>query len=110
MRKIDLGELTRGGEVKSLSGHERGLAARAHFGLEQADQTGEQVLVKVPAELYTVTTSFFQGMFASSVHALNDDRERFLDKYRFDASAVVLRQIDRGISSVRTNRNDVLAH
>lgn len=110
MPEIDLAELTRNGEVRSLSGHERGVAAREHFGLEAADRGAAPVVVQIPDDVYTLTTSFFQGMFAASVHALNDDRERFLSKYRFVASPIVLRQIERGISSVRTRRDGVLSH
>jgi hypothetical protein len=106
--RIDLGELTRGGEVRNLSGQERGVAARRHFGLPGLDGSSEPVEVFVPNEITTLTTSFFQGMFAESVHALGG-RERFLTHYRFDASPIVLRQLDRGIQNVTTRRSQVLA-
>ena len=110
MREIDLGELTRGGEVHNLSGHERGLAAREHFGLEGSDGADEEVRVVIPQDIYTLTPSFFQGMFAGSVHALGGDRDRFFARYRFAASSVVLQQVERGVASVRTRRGDVLAN
>lgn len=107
--EINLGDLTRGGEVRNLSGHERGLAARAHFGLDAADGAAEEVRIVVPADIYTVTPSFFQGMFARSVHAAGDDPARFFQRYRFKASPVVLRQIERGLAAVRTQRGNILA-
>ena len=110
MIEIDLGQLTKGGEVRNLSGHERGVAARKHFHLDEADQSDEEVLIHIPEEIYALTPSFFQGMFAESVHAAGNDRGRFLARFRFAASPIVLRQIDRGISSVRTRRGDVFAN
>jgi hypothetical protein len=104
---INLGELTRGGEVHNLSGHERGLAARAHFELDAADVGPEPVEVVVPPDVYTLTPSFFQGMFANSVTKAGN-RPNFLKRFSFKASPIVMRQIERGIASVGFNRGDVL--
>jgi hypothetical protein len=109
MLEIDLSELTNGGEVHNLSGHERGVAAREHFRLEDADASEESVRVIVPAYIYTLTPSFFQGMFAASVHASGNDRAKFFSRYKFAAPAVVLQQIERGIAAVRTRRGDILS-
>lgn len=106
-RQIDLGELTRHGEVHNLSGHERGLAARAHFHLDEADVASDAVEVIVPSDIYTLTPSFFQGMFANSVSKAGD-RLHFLERFSFRASPIVMRQIERGIASVGMNRADVL--
>lgn len=108
MREIDLGELTRHGEVHNLSGHDRGLAAREQYGLAEIDRSGDVVRVTVPEDVYTLTPSFFQGMFASSVQATGGDRDRFLDRFRFNATPLVLQQVDRGITAVRTRRQEVL--
>jgi hypothetical protein len=105
---IDLSELTRGGEVHNLSGHERGLAARNLFELDRLDGEGRPVDVLIPSDIYTVTPSFFQGMFSQSVLALGGDGGQFLSRFRFRASPVVMRQIQRGIDSVRMKRDDVL--
>lgn len=109
MREIDLSELTRGGEVRNLSGHERGFAARQLFGLDGADKDVEPVFVRVPSSIYLLTPSFFQGMFSQSVQALGSSRERFLEHYRFDAPSVIMRQIDQGIERVQTRRGELLA-
>lgn len=109
MREIDLGELTKGGEVRNLSGHERGFAARNHFALDHADREAEPVHIRVPASIYLLTPSFFQGMFSQSVQALGNNRERFLEHYRFDAPSVIMRQIDQGIQRVQTRRGELLA-
>lgn len=107
MREIDLGELTRGGEVRNLSGHERGFAAREHFALDRADVEAEPVFIRVPENIYLLTPSFFQGMFSQSVQALGNSRERFLNHYRFDAPSVIMRQIDQGIARVQTRRGEL---
>jgi hypothetical protein len=107
-REIDLGELTRDGTVHNLSGHERGVAAREYFHLDELEASDEDIRVVVPLDVYTLTPSFFQGMFARSVRALGGDRERFLARFRFKAAPVVLRQVDRGIEATRIRRDDLL--
>lgn len=94
--QISLNELTNNGEVRNLSGHERGSAARNRFHLGELDVIEEPVVVDVPAYIYTITPSFFQGMFAESVRRLGS-RERFLRKYSFNADPIVLEQIEKGI-------------
>jgi hypothetical protein len=102
---IDLGLLTRGGEVHNLSGHERGVAARESFNLDAFDAVKARVRIKVPDDIYSLTPSFFQGMFAETIHGEGDQKESFLARYNFDADAVIQRQIERGISAVLTRRS-----
>ncbi|TCU73953.1 hypothetical protein EDE08_10419 [Bradyrhizobium sp. R2.2-H] len=108
MSQINLGELTNNGEVRNLSGHERGVAARQKFALDNLDAAGAPVLVHVPEDVYSITSSFFQGMFAQSVRSCGD-RERFLARYQFEAPVVVLRQIERGIEASLMKRGSILA-
>jgi hypothetical protein len=107
VREIDLKILTRDGEVRNLSGHDRGQEARKKFDLDQIDQGSEHVRVIVPEDLYTLTSSFFQGMFAQSVK-LAGDRDKFLSRFKFDADPVVLRQIDNGISASLMHRRPLM--
>jgi hypothetical protein len=108
MPKISLSELTNNGEVRNLSGHERGVAARVKYKLDQLDQGSEAVLIEIPDEVYSITSSFFQGMFAQSVRTLGS-RDSFLAHYQFDAAPVVLRQIERGIEGSLIQRGSILA-
>lgn len=110
MRELDLNRLTQDSSVRNLSGHERGVAARAMFELDTLDRADEPVRVVIPRDVYTLTPSFFQGMFSESVKALGCERSRFLAHYKFDASAIVMRQIDRGIDTVGMRRGQLLAH
>ena len=109
-RVIDLSELTRAGEVRNLSGHQRGVAARTEYHLEELDVGDEPVEVRVPTDVYTITPSFFQGMFADSVHHLGNDREQFLAHYHFIVDEVLLQQIERGLSAILTERNVSRVH
>ncbi|MBO3760403.1 hypothetical protein [Ciceribacter sp. L1K22] len=107
MQQIELIELTGNGEVHNLSGHDRGLAARKKFKLEELDKAGDQVVVSIPDFVYSVTPSFFQGMFAESVR-LFGNREKFLSRYQFRADPVVLEQIDNGIRASLMQRRSLL--
>ncbi|MBO6510893.1 MAG: hypothetical protein JJ866_24855 [Roseibium sp.] len=109
MLLIELNELTNGGEVRNLSGHERGQAARAKFGLADLDQANERVVISIPDFIYTITPSFFQGMFAESVRQLGG-RDKFLDRYQFNADPVVLQQIDRGIKASLVERRPFMTN
>lgn len=105
MKTIDLKDLTGGGEVHNLSGRERGLAARERFGLDEIDGSGEEVEVIVPSHVYAVTPSFIQGLLGKSVQANGNDALRFRSRFRFVAPAIVLQQLDRGLSAILTSRN-----
>ena len=98
--EIDLKELTRG-EVRNLSGQERGVEARAFFRLDEVDGMPDAIRVIVPGDLDGLTTSFFQGMFAKSVRRLGS-REAFLAHYHFDAGPLILLQIERGLRTLLT--------
>lgn len=95
MTEILFSELTEDGKVRNLVGHERGESARDRWTLDDLDLDDDAIDVIVPVELLTLSSSFFQGMFAQSVKKLG--RDGFLDHYRFRASAIVLQQVDEGI-------------
>lgn len=107
MVEINLEKLTGNGEVRNLAGHDRGQKARAEFNLDGLDVTSEPVTVVVPDEVYLLTPSFIQGMFAESIKRLGS-RERFLRHYGFRASGAILRQIDSGITASLVSRGSLL--
>lgn len=104
MVAIDLEELTMG-KVHNLSGRLRGLAARERFGLDRLDRDGEPVEVRVPEYVYAVTPSFVQGLLGASLRVLDWNVSSFRQHYRFVAPAIVLDQIERGISAITTSRD-----
>lgn len=95
MQKIDLSLYTSGGKVRNLSGKDRGLAARKEFGMDELDQSDDQVVVRIPEYVYAISTSFFCGMFSRSYNVLGPDG--FRQKYVFKAHQDLGRQIDQGL-------------
>lgn len=83
MPEVDLFALTKG-EVRNLAGHDRGLSARNFFHLDELDGVGEVVDVSLPKDFRAISPSFFQGMFAKSVHHFANV-EAFFAHYHFDA-------------------------
>jgi hypothetical protein len=101
MADLDLGILTKG-EVASLIGHDRGLAARKLFKLDALDRANEQVVVTAPESLEALTPSFVQGLFASSVHLLGE--ENFFDHYRFDIGRDLVEDVKVGVQRALMKR------
>ena len=101
MPQIDFSRLTRG-EVSSLSGHDRGLAARGLFRLDTLDSQPEPVVITAPANLDAITPSFVQGMFAKSVHTLG--KERFFSHYLFNLPDYLLTDVRLGIQRAMMRR------
>lgn len=105
MKTIDLDQLTAHGKVQNLSGRVRGLAAREYFNLDEIDKSSETAELHIPGYIYSLTPSFVQGLLGESVRALNNNVAEFRKKYHFVAPAVVLQQLERGISAIVTNRD-----
>lgn len=101
MTTIELVRLTKG-EVSSLSGHNRGLAARELFKLDDVDKAFEVINVSAPDNLVAITPSFIQGMFARSVHTLG--RERFFTHYKFDFPNHLMTDVHLGIERAMMRR------
>jgi hypothetical protein len=83
MPEINLRDLTQG-EVRNLAGHDRGLEARSHFKLDELDECDESVEISLPDDFRAISPSFFQGMFAKSVHRFKS-ASAFFQHYQFDA-------------------------
>ncbi|MBA4058688.1 MAG: hypothetical protein C0490_28485 [Marivirga sp.] len=79
--KIDFKDL--GGPV--YTGRPRGVAIRQRLGLDAVDKDNEQVVdVAVPDSTYSMTSSFFLGLFGPSVvHA--GSSSAFFEKFHFTA-------------------------
>lgn len=65
-----------------FSGRDRGIAARAEYGLDRIDDSADSVEVILPDTLYTLTSSFFLGLFGDSVRKCGSV-SGFEEKYRF---------------------------
>lgn len=106
MATIQLSELTQG-DVRNLSGQERGQAARAAFRIDELDKAVEPVLVAVPEDLDTMSPSFFRGMFAMSILTLGV--AGFSNHYVFDAKPQILEQVDQVVRGTIRDRSQILS-
>jgi hypothetical protein len=102
MANLDLGLLTKG-EVSSLIGHDRGLAARRLFELDRLDLESAPVHISAPSNLEALTPSFVQGLFASSVHALGE--QQFFYHYIFDINRALMEDVRLGVQRALMARN-----
>jgi hypothetical protein len=71
------------------SGRPRGESLRRKYELDAIDQSVETVAVNVPPTTYSVTSSFFLGLFGPSVLAAGS-RDAFFRKFKFSASPVLM--------------------
>lgn len=106
MTEIQLSALTKG-EVRTLSGQDRGVEARALFDLDKLDLEVTPVTVRMPKDVEAVTPSFVQGMFSKSIK-LFKHRDAFLSHYQFVCAPPLLRQIDDGIRNSLMRRDNIL--
>ena len=76
--KIDLGKM--GGPL--FSGREKGRLNREKYQLDGIDSSDIEVEVIIPDDTYSITSSFFMGLFGKSIREIGN-KEDFLHKYRF---------------------------
>jgi hypothetical protein len=66
------------------AGRDRGELAREKLQLDALDKKDTEVDVSVPEHTYTVTSSFFLGLFGDSVRAAGSS-EKFFHRFHFNA-------------------------
>lgn len=87
MKKMKIDFVSLGGPV--YSGRPRGAAIRAQYALDAVDKDTDQVVdVAIPDSTYSMTSSFFLGMFGPSVVRAGSS-EAFFRKFHFDAKPVL---------------------
>lgn len=84
-----------GGPV--YSGRAKGELARETLNLNTIDNEQSKVIVQIPEDTYSVTTSFFLGLFGESIRQAGS-REKFLSLYHFEAPDVFKSTFDSCIS------------
>lgn len=82
---IDLGKHRTAG-VRVFSGRKRGEGVRKSLRVDELDSQPDEVVVKIPEDTFTVTSSFFLGLFGDSIQRLGE--KQFREKYRFDGPAM----------------------
>lgn len=94
---INLGAVTSNGEIKNLSGKERGEDVRKLFQLDSLDEEPTPIKVIVPDYIYAISSSFFLGLFSKSVLS-RGSADKFLDHYQFEADAAIMKQVAHAIN------------
>lgn len=90
VKKIDLAEF----EGPVFSGRDRGEAVREQTRLDEADRDNSlHVEVIVPDSTYSVTSSFFLGLFGPSIVRAGTP-EKFYEKYEFHAASSIKKRLD----------------
>jgi hypothetical protein len=86
------------------TGRDRGARLRAELGLDAVDTSDETVEVSIPENTYTVTSSFFLGLFGPSVVKAGS-KDRFFSKYHFRAPAFLRPDVDGYVARALQTRN-----
>ena len=79
------------------SGRSKGELTREKFNLDEIDKEQRKVIVRIPESTYSVTTSFFLGLFGRSIRQAGS-RKAFLSRYEFQAPKVFLDTFETYIS------------
>ena len=97
---IDFREI--GGLV--YTGRDRGERLRVDLKLDDLDASASEVNVEIPEEAYTISSSFFLGLFGPSVvHA--GSKDAFYARYHFKAPAFLSEVMDGYVSRALQSRN-----
>jgi hypothetical protein len=86
------------------TGRDRGERLREVFGLDRADEANEPVEVKIPDDAYTISSSFFLGLFGPSVVKAGT-KERFYQRYHFTSPEFLREAVDGYVMRALQNRN-----
>jgi hypothetical protein len=78
-----------------FSGRDRGMSVRKKIDLDSLDKNKDKINIIVPKDTISINSSFFLGLFGKSVRELTE--QGFREKYIFDASNIILKNIDEGI-------------
>ena len=94
--KIDLNEARIPPTSGVISGRDCGEEFRKRYQLDKLDGAEGEVQVLIPAEVISMNTSFFLGLFGPSVRRLGGDG--FLSKYKFVCDDVHMETVREGVS------------
>lgn len=80
MKRINIQNYRESGS-KIFSGRDSGIAARQKLDLNKLDLDNERYEIIIPEDTYSISGSFFGGLFSDSVIRLGEDG--FRNKYHF---------------------------
>lgn len=97
---IDFKEI--GGLV--YTGRNRGEKLRVEFKLDELDAEKSQVQIQIPENTYTISSSFFLGLFGPSVVKAGS-KDAFYARYHFAAPSFLSEVMDGYVSRALQTRN-----
>lgn len=86
------------------TGRDRGERLREELNLDSFDTAEGCIKVIIPEQTYSISSSFFLGMFGPSILKAGS-REQFLSKYQFETSKFLLGVIEKHITRALQERN-----
>ena len=86
------------------TGRSRGARLRAELKLDALEQAGSQFEVSIPENTYTVSSSFFLGLFGPSVVKAGS-KDEFYKKFNFKVPAFLRPDVDGYIARALQSRN-----
>lgn len=86
------------------SGRDRGIALREKYNLDALDDHSDSVQVIIPENTYTISSSFFLGLFGPSVRKCGSV-DRFEGKFHFRGPEFLMPVLHGHASLAVQNRN-----
>lgn len=86
------------------TGRHRGELLRADLGLDEIDARGEVVNVAIPESTYTISSSFFLGLFGPSVVKAGSS-DAFYSRYHFKSPSFLKDVMDGYVARALQSRN-----
>ena len=86
------------------TGRSRGERLREQLDLDALDKSAFVIKVKIPEATYSISSSFFLGLFGPSIikYGSKDD---FIKKYSFETSEFLISVIEKHIARALQERN-----
>ena len=86
------------------TGRSRGERLRSELQLDKIDATGDVVEVEIPNGTYTISSSFFLGLFGPSVVQAGS-KDAFYSRYHFNSPRFLKDVMDEYVSRALQSRN-----
>lgn len=86
------------------TGRDRGVRLRKELALDSVDESGATVEISIPENTYTVSSSFFLGLFGPSVVRAGS-KDEFYKQYHFKIPAFLKPDVDGYIARALQGRN-----
>ena len=85
------------------TGRDRVELLRGDLKLDQLDESGDEIEVRIPETTYTISSSFFLGLFGPSVVKAGS-KEAFFRHYKFQSPAFLKEVMDSYVSRALQTR------